>query len=181
MKKSLKVLALLTAVSFCASPALAGKHGVRGGYSLSFWTHSDAKFENVIHGPYVGYVHLMRIAPVLMFGTGVDYQLSGYRIDSDNAINQHSLSVPAYLRLGLGPVLFVAGVHGSASIVTTVPEGGDKSDYRIFDYGPFVGAGVKILAVSIDARFYSNQADRIKDKSANAFNQTFQLGATVAF
>lgn len=181
MNKRTKYIAASAIAMLLSVNASAEKNGVRAGYSLSWWSRADTKFENVVHAPYVGYVHLMRVAPVLMFGTGADYQMTGFRIDSDNAINQHSLSVPAYLRLGLGPLLFVAGVHGSYSLVTTVPDGFDKKDFRSADWGAFVGAGYKISAVSIDARFYSNQVDRTKDTRGLAYTQMLQLGATVTF
>lgn len=179
MRKTTKLLGVFLLSTLFALTASANSHGLRAGYSLSTWSNNSAKFENHVHSPYIGYVHLVRVAPILMFGTGADYLLSGYRFDSDNAIHQHSLSIPAYLRLGLGPILVLAGVHGSASFVTSVPSGVDADDFRKFDAGSFLGLGVKFLSLSVDARIYSNQIDRIKASSSESYARMFQLGMTI--
>lgn len=132
---------------------------------------------------YLGFSRDTKIIPLLWFGSGVEYFQNGVNYADDTKRILHTLSVPVDLKVKLGPVYGLTGFAANFVVSekiktdnssTTLPEG-EKSNW--FDAPFFIGAGVKILFVSVEARYHWGTFEARN----SLYNQYLQVGASFTF
>lgn len=181
---------ILTALLLCAPfYANAGDGdkvgGIRLGWSSAAMFNDGTKlsgYEN-LQSFYIGFFRDNKIVPMLHLGTGLEYNQNGAQENSDNKWVLHYVSVPINLKLKIGPVYGLAGFAPSFKVSEkyiidgskTSPSSDEKSEW--FDIPFHAGVGVKILFLSIEARYHWGMLD-VND---GLKNQYFQLGAGISF
>lgn len=158
---------------------------------LRFGFHNSAMYKdgNMFPGSvpyqtfYIGLFRDNKVAPLFYLGSGLEYFQNGAKINDDNKTVLHYISVPLNVKLKIGPAFGITGFAPSFRLseqkyilgVKSTPSGDDKSDW--FDIPFILGAGVKVLFVTVEARYHWGLRD-VKDSYRN---QYFQLGAGISF
>lgn len=181
---------LLTA--FHCFPAQAQKgnqehsvSGIRGGWHTATLLEdgTEPNEANNLNSFYIGFFSDNKIAPLLYFGKGLEYFQNGLTYAGDSERRLHTLSIPLYLKLKLGPVYGLGGIAGNVKISEKFTmsdyelNSGDNDKSNWFDAPVFVGAGVKILAISVEARYHWG----LLEVRNNLKSQYFQIGAALSF
>lgn len=157
--------------------------GIRAGYQSSIYVKGGDQLTGTtpLEKFYVGLYRDTRIIPTLHFGSGLEYYQNGARLNDDNKRVLHYVGVPVYLKVKLGPVFALGGFEPSFKVsekqflagVKSTPN--DKSNW--FDAPFFLGAGLKILFISVEARYHWGTLN-VYD---NAYSQYLQIGAALSF
>ena len=188
MKKSVLTLSIISALCisvFAQDNEKNSVSGIRGGWHSATLVAngSEPSGASSLDNFYVGFYSDNKIAPILHFGKGLEYFQNGITYTSNSKRVLHTLSVPLYLKLKLGPVFALGGIAGNFKVsekYTTgdyeaSPTDSDKSKW--FDAPVFLGAGVKIWFISVEARYHWGLIE-----VRNGYkSQYFQLGAAVSF
>jgi len=184
MKKIL-VLALVLTVSLTVVPGslFAQKidKGIRFGYiSSDIKKDGESWLENNHSSFYVGIFNDKRLIPMLYFYSAFEYYQTGNKLDDNNKLALHYLSVPIGLKLKIGPVQGFAGFHGAVKVssrLTVLGESTSAEGFNTFDAGTFAGFGLRFLFIGAEAK-YTWGLVNIKDGYKNNF---FQAGVTLWF
>jgi hypothetical protein len=159
--------------------------GIRAGYNGAALVMDGELFplSEGLPAFYAGIFRDTRIVPLLHFGTGLEYVQNGMRFNEDNKRVLHYASVPLNLKLKLGPVFALGGIAPSFKVAEREFVGGNSSkpdtDDRSkgFDAPLYLGAGLKILFITLEARYHWGIADVYQGYN----NQYLQLGAAISF
>lgn len=159
--------------------------GIRGGFqSARLVMDGSTPYDDAsnLESFYIGFFNDNKIVPLLYFGKGLEYFQNGQKY-SDGKRILHTISVPLYLKLKIGPVYGLGGIAGNIKVsekytVDNVinPTENDKSNW--FDAPLFLGAGVKIFFVSVEARYHWGL---LKVRDNGLHSQYLQLGAAISF
>lgn len=159
--------------------------GIRVGYNGASMYMDDNKYpaSEVLPAFYAGFFRDNKIIPLLHFGTGLEYVQNGIQFDSDNKRKLHYVSLPIDLRIKVGPVYALGGISPSFKVAEKIievgtsrnPDSGDKS--AVFDAPLYVGAGVKILFFTVEARYHWGLVEVYN----GYYNRYFQIGAGISF
>lgn len=184
MKKWMRcLLVLVIALSVLSSVSFAQKNrGIRGGWIESEITKgSEGWFDKNYRSFYVGFFNDQNIfIPLLYFYSALDYYQTGSRLDDNNKLVLHYLSIPIGLKLKLGPVQAFGGVHGAvrlSSKLTVLGQDVKTEGFKSFDSGAFLGAGIQILFIGAEAK-YTWGLSSVKNGYKNNF---WQIGLTLGF
>jgi len=188
MRNKMRILLVLVMVlSFLSSSMFAQaekKRGMRFGYISSKISKSELDwledFDDGYESFYVGFFNDAKIIPLLHWYTGLDYYQTGQKLNDNNKLVLHYLSLPLGLKLKLGPAQAFGGVHGAVKVssrLTLLGESTSAKDFNTFDAGLFVGAGVKILFIGAEAKYTWGLVD-IHNGYKNNF---WQVGLTLWF
>ncbi len=181
MKNSIVLISLLALSLAAASVPLSAEIGIRGGYIESNLKRSgQGLFQNHYSSFYAGVFSDNRIIPMLHFGSGLDYYQSGSRVDDNNKVVLHYLSIPLSLKAEIGPLHIFAGVHGALRVGTDLTVAGldtPAEGYSSYDAGWFAGLGLKFFIVGAEVKYNWGFVD-IKDGYKNNF---LQAGLTLWF
>lgn len=158
--------------------------GVRAGwnYAAMFTDKDILKGTDPLNSFYIGVFKEKKLVPLLWLGSGLDYMQNGYII-SDNIKRQiHYISVPLYLKVKVGPVYATGGTGFNFKVAENLPGTSlldplNNKSSNFFDMPFQLGAGLKILMFSIEARY--NWGMLLANQ--NASNQYLQVGFTVSF
>lgn len=162
------------------------KIGIRAGYQSSALFLDGEKLDQTdnLGAFYAGLFRDNKLVPFLHLGTGLEYMQAGAKAaDSDDKQVLHYLSVPVYLKGKIGPVYALGGAAANFKISEKMIIGGESIDVpdenksKSFDVPLYVGAGLKFLMFSVEARYHIGMVD-LNDGIKNRY---LQLGATVAF
>lgn len=132
---------------------------------------------------YLGFSRDTKIIPLLWFGSGLEYFQNGLNYTDDSKRVMHTISVPVDLKLKLGPVYALTGFAANFLVSEKIkngdssanPANSDKSNW--FDAPFFLGAGIKILFVTVEARYHWGTIEARE----SLYNRYFQLGAGFTF
>ena len=121
---------------------------------------------------------------MLYFCSGLDYFKNGFEsnlIDLQRKL--HYISVPMYLKVKLGPVYATGGTALNFKVAENnkfLDESMDPLSEKsnVFDMPLQVGLGLKILMLSLEARYNWGMLN-LNDNEAK--NEYFQLGLAVSF
>ncbi|MGB0391246.1 MAG: hypothetical protein ACPGD5_06735, partial [Salibacteraceae bacterium] len=136
---------------------------------------------------YIGLFAEKKLIPLLKLDYGIEYNSTGFRDESLAGVNtdftRHNLAIPVNLKLKLGPVFAMGGVAPSFGLSTKSEIGGVEFDTEpeLFDAPVFLGAGVKIMMLSIEARYHWGTRNMTKIDGANTNQRYFQIGAALSF
>lgn len=187
--KTLFIIGLLMAVPLSGKAQKEGKEEKVGGIRLGYHAAALYKDGNKMAGTnnlenfYIGIYRDNKIAPLFRIGTGLEYFQNGAKIDNDNKIVLHTLSIPVNFKVKLGPVFALTGVGANFKVsekvfqngTSTTPSDEDKSNF--FDVPFYLGAGATIWFISIEARYHWG----LLDVNEGYSNQYLQIGAAVSF
>ena len=159
--------------------------GIRFGYHTAnlFLDGSKEGGANNLTGFYFGFSRDNKLAPIIHLNTGLEYFQNGSKVNDDNKIVYHTISIPVTGKVKLGPVFAQAGFGANLKVAervhiqgtSTTPDQDNRAKW--FDVPFIVGGGVKILFISVEARYHWGLVD-----IDNGFhNQYFQLGASLTF
>ncbi len=159
--------------------------GIRFGWHQSaFYNDGNAVSDaDPMQSFYVGLFRDNKIAPLLSFGSGLEYYQNGINYAGDNKLALHYVSVPLNLKLKLGPVFALTGFAPSVKVAERIVTDGNSvkpSDVLVsewFDVPFFVGAGVKILFITVEARYHWG----LLEVNDGLNSRYFQLGAGLSF
>lgn len=159
--------------------------GIRAGWHTATLVKdgSVADTVNNLNGFYLGFFRDTKIIPLLHFGSGIEYFQNGISYTGNGERVLHTISVPLDLKVKLGPVFALGGIAANFKVSEKVKIGGeyvtplesDKSNW--FDAPVFLGAGVKLFFVTIEARYHWGLLEVRNGKHS----QYFQLGAGISF
>lgn len=194
--KNLSLLLLSIAFALNIQTVSAGdddKHeskigGIRAGWQYSgiYDNGSLPTGYDPLSAFYVGLFKEVKVIPLFRVGGGLEYSQVGIVSNVqniDNSIKLQYLYIPIYAKLKLGPVFILGGISPSFKVAEKVVALGQEQDISSdnkangFDVPVFLGAGLKILFISIEARYNWGTID-VYDSSKN---QYFQVGAAVSF
>jgi hypothetical protein len=177
--------AIFTLIAF--SCHADNKFGIRAGYQLASFHVDGSMLENTdnLNSFYLGIFKEKEIVPHFDFGYGLDFMQNGAELSDFGKYTVNYLSVPLYLKAKIGPVFGLAGLAANFKLSDKLSNGGMETDAsdnyatNDFDLPLFVGAGIKILMITIEGRYNwgmieMNDITRIK-------NQYFQVGASYSF
>ena len=157
--------------------------GIRFGYhSAALYDNGDkvSGIEN-LQNFYIGFFRDNKLIPALHLGTGLEYFQNGGKVDNDNKLVLHYLSVPLNIKAKLGPVFALTGFAPSFKVSEKVFIDGAKSTpdekSKGFDVPFHLGAGVKILFITIEARYHWG----IIELHDGVKSQYLQIGAGISF
>ena len=165
------------------------KWGVRAGFQAANFIDNGSTYGNAYNSFYAGFFGERKIIPLLRIGSGLDYMQTG-TVDkdlSDTKYVRHTISIPVYAKLKLGPVFVLGGIAANFKIVdkfTFLNEDIDLTDEtktKVFNAPVFVGLGVKIVMVSIEARYHVGTINQSNIPDSNFSPQYFQIGAGISF
>ena len=187
----MKRLSLIAASIFLASLFIQAQDsedkfaGIRFGFHSAGLVIDGEKPDttNSLNNFYIGFFREKKIAPLLYWGSGVEYFQNGTKYTNNSKRVLHTLSVPLNLKLKVGPIFGVAGAAANFKVsekivigdTNTSPTDSNKSNW--FDVPIYIGAGVKILFISVEARYHWGLLDIQK----GYYNRYFQLGAALSF
>ncbi len=158
--------------------------GIRfGWHSSQFSKDGEAWSDESMQSFYAGFFRDNKIVPMFHFGTGLEYYKNGVKFDSDNHRDFHYVSVPLNGKFKLGPAFALAGFAPSFKVAERIVTDGDsqkptdaqKAEW--FDIPFYVGAGVKLLFITIEARYHWGLLEVVDGYKANSF----QLGLGLSF
>ncbi len=157
--------------------------GIRAGYHASQFYDSGNAYGDPMQSFYVGLFRDTKIIPLLYFGSGLEYYKNGVKIDDANKRDLHYLTIPLNLKLKLGPVFALGGFSPSFKVAERITTDGntakptDAQKAEWFDIPFFLGAGVKVWFVTLEARYLWG----MREVTDGYKSQSFQLGAGISF
>ncbi len=190
MNKRTFIVIMVILLGVCISQAQDKKDGnkvggIRAGYHSAglFEDGSKPDTANNLNSFYVGFHRDTKIIPLLHLGTGLEYFQNGIKYSSNTSRVLHTVSVPFDLKLKLGPAFALGGFAANFKVSEKVvigdnvsnPIESNKSEW--FDIPFFLGAGVKILFVTIEARYHWG----LLEVRNGRHNQYLQIGAGISF
>jgi hypothetical protein len=181
---TIMLLVALFAMVFISAQAQE-KFGIRAGYQGSALYKEGSRVPDTdpLGSFYVGVFRDNKIVPAFYIGTGIEYMQSGFKVDNDNKLVLHYISIPVYLKAKIGPVFGLGGIGANFKVSeklyvdgnSSSPASEDKS--KMLDFPAFVGLGVKILMFTIEGRYHWG----LVDINEGYKNRYFQLGAGISF
>ncbi len=158
--------------------------GIRAGWNYASMFIDNDELPGIDHSNsfYIGVFKEKKLVPFLRLGSGIEYLQNGYKINDNVSRDLSYISVPLYLKVKIGPVYATGGTGFNFKIGEDLP--GDASQdplnnkkTNFFDMPLQLGAGLKILMFSVEARYNWGMFN----VNNNASNQYLQLGFTVSF
>jgi len=183
---------LLSSLSLSAQDDSKKNKGIRAGWQLSNYYSDGTGIATELNSFYVGFAGEKKIIPLLHFGSGIEYFQNGYTgttliSKEDLSFKSHVISVPIFLKLKLGPVFGLGGIGMNFNVAQKYKIGGDNVDVpddlkvNVFDAPVFVGLGVRILIVTIEARYHWGLINATQFDKLDYNSQYLQIGAGISF
>lgn len=187
-----KTFLLLVTLCFLGAMTLEGQEkekrkvgSIRAGFHSASMVLEGEKPDasNSLNSFYVGFSRDTKIVPLLWFGSGIEYFQNGLVYANDVKRVMHTISVPVDLKLKLGPVYALSGFAANFMVSeklktgdsTTSPLEDEKASW--FDAPFFLGAGIKIAFVSVEARYHWGTLEALN----SMYNRYLQVGAAFTF
>lgn len=158
--------------------------GIRAGWNYASMFIDNDELPGIDHTSsfYIGVFKEKKLVPFLRLGSGLEYFQNGYKIDDNVSRDLHYISVPLYLKLKVGPVYATGGTGFNFKVGENLPGNAlldplNNAETNFFDMPFQLGAGLKILMFSVEARYNWGMLN----VNNSASSQYFQLGFTVSF
>jgi hypothetical protein len=157
--------------------------GLRFGYHSSNLSKDGTNWGDPVNSFYLGFTRDNQIIPLLHIGTGLEYFKNGVKLRDGIQRDFHYLSVPISAKLKLGPVFAQTGFAPSFKVAERYVTDGnsekpsDEMKAEWFDIPFFVGAGVKVWMLTLEARFHWG----LLEITEGYKSQYFQLGLGLSF
>ena len=134
--------------------------GLRFGYHTSSLEKDGDAWGDQVNSFYVGFARDNQLMPLLHLGTGLEYFKNGVILTDGIQRDFHYLSIPINAKLKLGPAFALTGFAPSFKVAERYVTDGnsvkpsDNLKAEWFDIPFFVGAGVKIWMLTLEARYH---------------------------
>jgi hypothetical protein len=159
--------------------------GIRAGYHAATLVlpDNDVDTTNVMGGFYVGFFRDNKVASILHVGTGLEYFQNGTEYSENSSRVLHTISVPVSLKVQLGPVFALGGIGANFKVSEklvyndTSYDLSDDQKSNWFDAPVFLGAGVKLWFLTLEARYHWG----LVEVNNGYHSRYFQLGAGLSF
>lgn len=159
--------------------------GIRGGFHSATMAEKGSIPDTVnsLNNFYIGVFREKKIVPFLHLGTGIEYFQNGLESPGNSRRVLHTLSVPVDLKLKLGPAYALGGIAANIKVAEKFYLGdssystGDDKKSNWFDAPVFLGAGLKILFLTVEGRYHWG----LLEARDGYYNRYFQLGAALSF
>ena len=159
--------------------------GIRAGYHAATLVlpDSDVDTTNVLGGFYAGFFRDNKVASILHVGTGLEYFKNGTEYSENSSRVLHTISVPVSLKVQLGPVFALGGIGANFKVSEklvyndTSYDLSDDQKSNWFDAPVFLGAGVKLWFLTVEARYHWG----LLEVNNGYHSRYFQLGAGLSF
>jgi len=183
--KQIKLLFLALLIIGISSDTFAGdKFGIRAGWEYSnLYDGSSSYGDGALSSFYIGIFKETQIIPLFRLGGGLEYSQVGVSIGSSDKVKFHYIDLPIYAKVKLGPVYGLVGAAPAFKVGESWGggAGGDAAkelfNANTFDLPVFVGIGVNILVLQIEARYYWGTMDLSGNSVMPGIkSQQFQLG-----
>lgn len=176
MKKAIMILGLLLAgILTYNCLAQEKKFGIRGGYQTSFLSDDGEKTGGTKSGFYVGAYKDTKVFPFLFFNTGLEYSQYGASKLEKGDYSLNYVGIPLAIKAKVGPLYALAGSGFNVKFVESGNPYNDKAKW--FDIPAYVGAGISILFLAIEAK----QTWGLTDINNGLNNNSFQVGLSMRF
>ena len=186
--KNLIILLSISIMFFIAKPTYAQSEGHKVGGIRAGWNYSQYFNDgNALLGTedyssfYVGVYRDTRIVPMFHFGTGIEYYQNAAFSNDNNKRVLHYIGLPLYLKFKIGPVFALSGFEPSFKVgekyTLLGQEVNPTESANWFDAPFFLGAGVKVLFITVDIRYNWGTIDAF----GSAKSQYLQLGGAISF
>lgn len=160
--------------------------GIRGGFHSAVMVEGGSKPDtaSALSSFYIGFFKDKKIAPILFFGSGIEYFQNGLKYPSDSKRILHTLSIPLDLKVKIGPAYALGGAAANFKVKEKYEPGEttyntlDVDKSKGFDVAAFAGAGVKIFFISIEVRYHWGL---LEARPINLYNRYLQIGAAISF
>ena len=172
-------------VGICAQNDSKKSPGFRAGFHSANMVMEDNKPDTSksLNGVYLGFAGEKKVAELFYIGTGIEYFQNGLKYTSNIKRKLHTISIPVNLKLKIGPAFGLAGAAANFKVSEKFvlgdssfnPADSDKSNW--FDIPVFLGLGVKILFISVEARYHWG----LIEVRNGMHNRYLQLGAVLSF
>jgi hypothetical protein len=159
--------------------------GIRAGWHYASLVKDGSQLDTAdnLSSYYVGFFRDMKIIPMLHFGSGLEYFQNGTNYIGNSSRILHTISIPLDLKVKLGPVFVLGGTAANFKVSEKLrvsdeditPVSSDKTAW--FDIPVFVGAGLKIMFFTLEARYHRG----LIEARDGLHNHYFQLGGAVSF
>jgi hypothetical protein len=159
--------------------------GIRAGYHAATMVLSDSDVDttNVLSGFYAGFFRDNKVSSILYLGTGLEYFKNGTEYSENSSRVLHTISIPVDLKVQLGPVFVLGGIGANFKVSEkliyndTSYDLGDDQKSNWFDAPVFLGAGVKLWFLTVEARYHWG----LIEVNNGYKSRYFQLGAGLSF
>lgn len=159
--------------------------GIRVGYHAATMVlpDSDVDTTNVLGGFYAGFFRDTKVSSILYLGTGLEYFQNGTEYSENSSRVLHTISIPINLKVKLGPVFALGGIGANFKVSEklvyndTSYDLSDDQKSNWFDAPVFLGAGVKLWFLTVEARYHWG----LIDVNNGYRSRYFQLGAGLSF
>ena len=183
MKRIKSILVITFFAALLVSVQAQNKIGIRAGYQSSTFNLDGSQLPNTesIDGFYAGIFKDTKIIPAILFGAGLEYMQSGAKsITTGDKQEMDYLCIPVYLKAHIGPVFGLGGVGVNFLIAEkgNVNSSTEAADSKTVNYPVFLGAGLKVAILTVEARYNWGLAE-INGDGVN--NHYLQVGAAVSF
>lgn len=187
----LKVLVLAVLLAGISSYAMAqkdsnevGKYhvGFKSGWHYANMYRSGSAPYDYLNSFYIGFFNEGRVSELMSAGASFEYMQNGFW-GSNGSFRMHTLSVPIYSKLHIGPLYGSAGLALNFKLTdnredfpgppTTVAR---VSDPNFFDLPVFLGAGIKVRFVQLDFKYNWGLFRAANIEGLAHKNQYMQLG-----
>jgi hypothetical protein len=168
------IFLLLLAFAGLIVQEVSAQQGIRAGWHIAATVNNGNQVGGNLDAFYVGFYRDNKIAPLLAIHTGLEYFQNGWNTDGNNYSKLHTISIPVGLRVKLGPVYAVGGpaLNFKVSEDTKILSVDQGNGTNTFDVPVFLGLGVQIAIIRIEARYAWGTIDVNQGNK----NQYFQLG-----
>ncbi len=159
--------------------------GIRAGWQYANMYRSGNTDFNNLNAFYVGIFSEGKVAPLLRVGSSLEYFQNGFNADNET-FKMHTISLPFYLKLKLGPLFGTAGFAANFKVADNREDfpGGEQTtdkitDTKFFDLPLSVGVGAKFLFLQIEAKYNWGLFQAATINGYGYKNQYLQLGMSV--
>ena len=158
--------------------------GLRFGYQSSTYVKDGNTWGtgDPVESFYVGLMRDSKLIPMLHLNTGLEYFKNGVKLENNVERDFHYLSIPISAKLKLGPVYGLAGFAPSFKVAERYVIDGnsekpaDAIKANWFDIPFFVGAGISLWKLSLEARYHWGLVEVYDGYKS----QYFQLGLALS-
>ena len=188
MKKIIIIMSFMVTIGVYGSFAEQGGDksigGIRAGFNSASMVEQGTKPDTAfsLNSFYVGFYDEKKVAPLLFLGTGIEYFQNGIKYTGESKRVLHTISIPVDLKVKLGPVFALGGLAANFKVAEKFFPGDNKGTLyeneksNWFDVPVFLGAGIKILFISLEARYHWG----LIEASNGNYNRYFQIGAAIS-
>ena len=159
--------------------------GIRAGFQTATMVYEGSKPDSAssLNWFYVGLYRDQKVNKIFSYGAGLEYFQNGLRYPNNSERIQNTLSIPIHLKVKIGPVFALGGIATNFKLTEEYKIGDngytptDTAKSNWIDFAAFAGVGVKIIFITVEARYHWG----LLEVRPDLYNRYFQIGAAFSF